>query len=111
MLVCNDCGSTSIRSSEEPDDDFYAYLVTMSTEVPSREHCEDWLAKKGVSEEIALDTAEDMHNKLRYSEKTRRWNPGGYLTIYGTWQSWCRNALRRNGHRPPRSSMKTVREY
>ncbi len=111
MLACNDCGSLDVRSTEEPDDDWYAYLVTMSTAVPGREHCEDWLAEKDISEEIALDTARDMHNKLRYSEKTGRWNPGGYLTIYATWQSWCRNAIKRqgnsNGHRATESSMIT----
>ena len=100
MLACNDCGSNDVRSSEEPDDDWYAYLVTMSTAVPGREHCEGWLDEKGISEEIALDTARDMHNKLRWAPKTQRWMPGAYLTIWGTFQGWCRNAQRRNGHQP-----------
>lgn len=100
--VCPNCGDVDVVyvPGEEPDDDWYSYLVTMSVEVPSRERCEGWLDEKGISDEIALDTARDMHNKLRWEPKMQRWNPGGYLTIYATWQSWCRNAFRRNGHQP-----------
>jgi len=97
MPVCRDCGSVNIQFDEPTDDGWWSTLVTMSDQVPSQEICEAWLDEKGISDEIAEDAAHDMHNKLRYNPKTQRWMPGGYLGIYDTWRSWCRNALRRNG--------------
>ena len=98
--ACRDCGSVDIQFDEPAEEDWWGLLVDKSTEMPSREHCQDWLDGWGIPDAIALDTARDIHNKLRYAPKTQRWMPGGYLGIYATWQSWCRNAMKRNGTQP-----------
>ena len=108
--TCRACGSTAIQFDEPAEEDWWGLLIDKSSEVPSRERCEAWLDSWGIPDETALDVARDIHNKLRWTPKTERWMPGGYLTIYFTWQSWCRLAMKRNGYQPkPRSGLITKR--
>lgn len=103
MLVCADCGSTNIRSTEEPDDDWYSLLFDKSTAIPSREHCEAWLEKKGISEDQAEATALAMHTSLRYDEKKKAWMYDG-KPRYDYWrifQVWAPRQGSSNGSHPP----------
>ena len=106
MLFCADCGSTDVRSSEEPDDDWYGLLIDKSTAIPSREHCEAWLEKKGISDDQAEAAALAMHTSLRWSDKKEAWMYEG-KPRYDYWrifQVWAPRQGSSNGHRPTQSS-------
>ena len=83
-MTCPECAAfhgNGHRSPEVPeqlelagDDDWYAILSTISSEVPSRKRCQNWVKQAGVSGEKALDTVRAMHDKLRWDDKKKLWH-------------------------------------
>ena len=107
MPACRDCGSTDIELDEPADDGWFSILVTLSDQVPSEDHCLDWLDSKGISDNDAEQTALSIRAKLRYDPKKKAWMYGKteHYDIWATFQVWCLRDLRENG-RKPGTSMK-----
>ena len=105
--ACRDCGSVNIQLGEPSDDDYYSILATLSAEIPSEEHCDDWLAGKGISVEDAEQTATAMLASLRYDKKAGVWKRGRteYVQIWATFRSWSLRDQRQNGQRPGSSML------
>lgn len=112
-FVCKDCGSTNVVSNaERPSDGYFSILATLSSEIPSEEHCDDWLEAKGISDDVAEQTATSMLASLRYDMKKGVWHRGKteYVDIWATFRSWCLRDLRQNGGRPG-TSMRVKEGY
>ncbi len=100
-LVCRDCGSLNVApdGDEVTDGNWYSILITLSDQVPSRDHCTAWLDSKGISSDDAEQTATSMLASLRYDLKKGVWKRGKteYVDIWATFRSWCLRGQRQNG--------------
>lgn len=99
MPLCPECGALFVEKAEG---DWYDILATFSQQVPSREHCLDWLDSKGISDADAEQVATSMWASIRYDPKAGVWKRGKteYVNIWATFRSWCLRDLRQNGARP-----------
>ncbi len=99
MPACPACGSIF---TEPVEDDWYGILVTLSDQVPTREHCEEWLDAKGIPGEVIEQVTMSMIASIRYDPKKGVWKRNGstYLDIWRVAQSWCLNDRKRNGTQP-----------
>lgn len=110
MPLCPSCGA--LFTEKTNDDGWYAILATLSDQVPTEEHCLDWIESKGISDADAEQTATAMLASLRYDKKLGVWKRGKteYVQIWATFRSWCLRGLRQNG-RVPGTSMKVKEGY
>lgn len=108
-FVCRDCGSLNVASDQDGvANDYYSVLATLSAEIPSEQHCDDWLAGKGIGLDEAEQTATAMLASLRYDAKKGVWKRGSteYVQIWATFRSWCLRGQRQNGARPGTSMIR-----
>ena len=101
MPACRDCGSVNIEPDAPTEDGYYSILATLSDQIPSEQHCDDWLEGKGIGADEAEQTATAMLASLRYDPKKAVWVRGRteYVNIWAVFQSWCLRDLRQNGAR------------
>ncbi|MFQ5793060.1 MAG: hypothetical protein ACE5JI_21525, partial [Acidobacteriota bacterium] len=93
---------------EDPDDDWWGILDRIASQAPealrrsrrmmmSREHCDNWRRRHGISYIQALNTATAMESKLVWDPKKKMWTYGtGWIgTIWPTFRRWSTNGYRR----------------
>ncbi len=110
--VCKSCGSVDIQFYEPADDGgWHGLLVTLSDQVPSKEHCADWLDSWDIPETTAVQVAIAMQASIRYDLKKKAWMYNGkpFYVIWRVFQSWCLRDLRQNGHRASGLQVKSGR--
>ncbi len=108
MPACRDCGSVDIEPDAPTEDGYYSILATLSDQIPTEQHCDDWLAGKGIALEEAEQVATAMLASLRYDVKKQAWMYNGKprYDIWAVFRTWCLRELRQNGTKVGRMLIK-----